>query len=205
MTIEYTIDFTHALPQKLAPRLNEVQTWLNCNVTAIGRGNIIIQIRPGVFTLKVHDDAKGKSLENLKLNYFLPGDTLGKNPVVITILKREPIKKWVNPKFITTWGVHKEDLDGVVTNKILNQYMEKYGTILEPVEDVLDLSTDSWALDKKKCRVDLDKELDIPRLLPIEMRDKNGEFEKGTIRIIYKDQPWFCGRCKNLHPRDCPK
>ena len=81
MTIEYTIDFTHALPQKLAPRLNEVQTWLNCNVTAIGRGNIIIQIRPGVFTLKVHDDGKEKSLENLKLNYFLPGDTLGKNPV----------------------------------------------------------------------------------------------------------------------------
>ena len=205
MTIEYTIDFTPFLPQKQAPKLNEVQTWLNCNISDIGRGNIIIQNKPGVFILKVHDDAKGQSLENRKVKYFLPGDTEGKKPVIITITRREWRKKWVNPKYVSIWGVYKAELDEVLTNKQLTKHLEMYGTILEPVEDVLDLSDDSsWALDKKKCRIDLDKGDHIPRNLHLEIPSDDG-IVKGTLRITYKDQPWYCRRCVLDHDGECPK
>ena len=51
MAIEYQIDFTSTLPQKNTPRLNEVQNWLNYSLKEIGRGNIIVQIKPRVFVL----------------------------------------------------------------------------------------------------------------------------------------------------------
>ena len=172
----------------------------------IGRGNIIVQSKPGVFLLKVHNDAKGKDLENKKLKYFLPGESQGKNPVEVTVLRREPRKKWVNPKYVTIWGVHKEDMADVLTNKALTKYLDEvYGTILEPVEDVTDLSENAWALDKKKCRIDLDKELHIPRNCNIEMPTKDGNIKKGTLRITYKDQPWHCYRCRIEHEGECPK
>ena len=206
MTIEYTLDFTSVLPQKLTPRLNEVQTLLNCEVKDIGRGNIIIQIRPGIFVLRVHDDAKGKSLENRKVTYFLPGDIEGKKPKTVFLKKREERKKWVNPKYVTIWGVHKEDLADVLTNKVLTKYFsDKYGTILEPVEDVTDLSEESWALDKKKCRIDLDKDKHIPRECPIEIKTEDGDVKRGSLRVTYKDQPWFCRKCQDYHVADCPK
>ena len=205
MTIEYTIDFTSVLTQKLTPRLNEVQTWLNCGVKDIGRGNIIVQTRPGIFLLRVHDDAKGKALENKKINYYLPGDVGGKKPIEVTIKKREIRKRWVNPKYITIWDVYKEDMGDVLTNKTLTKYLEKYGTILEPVEDVTDLSENAWALDKKKCRIDLDKELHIPRNFPIETPAADGTIKKGTLRITYRDQPWYCRRCRLDHDGECPK
>ena len=200
MSIEYTIDFTAVLPQKLTPRLNEVQTWLNCSVQDIGRGNIIIQIRPGIFILRIHNDQKGKDLENRVVNYYLPGDTEGEKTVTMTIRKREHRKKWVNPRYVTIWGVHKADLGDVLSNKTLTKFLEKYGTILEPVEDVIDLSENAWSLDKKKVRIDLDKELDIPRNCPIEVTTADG-----SLRVTYRDQPYYCRRCTADHVGDCPK
>ena len=155
--------------------------------------------------MKVHDDEKGRKLENKKANYFLPGDIEGKKPIAITITKREQRKKWVNPKYVTIWGVHKEDLGDVLSNKDLQKHLEKYGSILDPVEDVVDLSENAWNLDKKKCRIDLDKEKHIPRNINIEMPTKDGGVKKGTLRVTYKDQPWHCRRCQDEHEGDCPK
>lgn len=204
MTIEYEIDFTAVLPQKQTPRLNEIQTWLNCSVKDIGRGNIIVQIRPGLFILKVHDDDKGKSLENRKLSYFLPGDVGGKKPISVTIAKREIRKRWINPKYVTIWGTHKADLGGLLTNRDLTKHLEMYGTIIDPVEDVVDFSDNAWSLDKKKCRIDLDKELHIPRTMPVEVPTDDGVI-KSSLRITYKDQPWQCRRCPDDHVGPCPK
>ena len=111
---------------------------------------MIVQTKPGIFNLKVYDDAKGKSLENKKINYYLAGDTKGKKPIAITIKKREQSVRYRNPKYVTIWGVYKENLGDVATNKALTKYFEKYGTILEKVEDVSDLSENTWVLDKKK-------------------------------------------------------
>ena len=115
MALEYVVDFTSVLPQKHTPRLNEVQTWLNYSIKDIGRGNIIVQTKPGVFVLKVHDDAKGQSIENKKLNYYLAGDIEAKKPFPITIVKREYRRKYVNPKYVTVWDVNREDLSDVAT------------------------------------------------------------------------------------------
>lgn len=199
--LEYTLDFTSVLPQKHTPRLNEVQTWLTCTVNELMMGNMVIQIKPGIFILIVRDDAKGKKLENRSINYFLPGDTLGKKPIPVVIKKREQRKKWVNPKYVTIWGTYKADLGGVLTNKALTKFFENYGTILEPVEDVFDLTENVWSIDKKKCRIDLDKELNIPRNCPIEVPVDNGT-KKGTLRITYKDQPYYCRRCTDEHVGD---
>jgi len=155
--------------------------------------------------LKVHDDAKGQSIENREINYFLAGDIQAKKNIPITITRREYRRKWVNPKYMAVWDVNKEDLGDLATNKLLTKFFEKYGTILDPVEDVIDLSEKAWSLDKKKFRIDLDKEKHIPRQCHLEIEDKNGEIRKGTIRITYKDQPWHCRRCMEEHEGECPK
>ena len=141
-------------------------------------------------------------MENRRINYFLPGDKEGKKTLSITIKKRE--QKWLNPKYVTIWGTYKADLDGVLTNAALTKLLEKYGTILEPVEDVFDLSENAWSIDQKKCRLDLDKELHVPRNCPIEVTTNEGT-RKGTLRITYKDQPYYCRRCTGDHVGDCPK
>ena len=53
-------------------------------------------------------------------------------------------------------------------------------------------------------RIDLDKELDIPRWCPIEIPTSDGII-KGSIKITYKDQPWDCRRCNLDHTGECPK
>jgi len=205
MTLDYIIDFTMALAQKQVPKLNEVQTLLNCSVTDLPRGNIIIQQRPGMFMLRVFDNEKGKALENKKVTHFLPGDKLGKNPIVVYIRKKQARPRYVNPKYITVWDTSSSGLAGYVTNEMLTNFFKKYGTILEPVQDVNVLSENVWALDKKKFRIDLDQQIHIPRKCPIEVITKAGEKVNGDLRVTYKDQPYFCRRCVKEHGGDCPK
>ena len=118
MTIQYLLDFTPYLAQKQCPKLHEVQTFLTCSVTDLPRGNMIIQHQTGKFTLKVHDDDKGKALENRILKYFLPGDKLGKDPILIKIIKKAEQRNYVNPKYVNIWGVHESDVGDFITNEM---------------------------------------------------------------------------------------
>ena len=204
MTIEYLLDFTAYLPQKQCPKLNEVQTLLNCSVTDLPRGNIIIQHQVGKFTLKVHDDKKGKALENKKVNYFLPGDSEGKFPIKVQIVKKTDRKRYVNPKYVNIWGTYDSEIGGFITNEALTKIYSEYGTIIVPVQDVFDLNENVWSIDKKNFRIDLDNGKHIPRNCPIEYTTKEGKLLKATLRTTYKDQPYFCRRCVEDHDGDCP-
>ena len=204
MTIQYLLDFTPYLAQKQCPKLHEVQTFLTCSVTDLPRGNMIIQHQIGKFTLKVHDDSKGKALENRVLKYFLPGDKLGKDPILIKIIKKDEYKRYVNPKYVNIWGVHASDVGDFITNEMLTKTFSEYGTILVPVHDVHDLSENVWSIDKKNFRVDLNKGKNIPRSCPIEYTTGDGKLVKATLRVTYKDQPRFCRQCIAEHTGDCP-
>jgi len=204
MTIDYLLDFTAYLPQKQCPRLHEVQTFLNCCVTDLPRGNMIIQQQFGKFLLKVYDNEKGKGLENRVVKYFLPGDKEGKNPIPVKIVKKPEMKRYVNPKYVNVFGVYESELAEYVTNEHLTKLFSKYGTILVPVQDVHDLSENVWATDKKNFRIDFDKEMHIPRKCPIEYTTPEGKTMKPELRVTYKDQPRFCRQCVTDHTGDCP-
>ena len=192
MTIEYLIDFTSHVHQKLCPRLNEVQTWLNCTVVDLPRGNIILQNQPGRFTLKVFDNEKGNKLENRIIKYFLPGDKEGKNPICIKISKKPLQKRFINPKWVNIWGTFESDLGGFITNEQMTKLFAEYGSMIVPVHDVHDLSENVWALDKKNFRIDFDKGTHIPRNFTVEHKTPEGNVIKASLRITYKDQPRFC-------------
>ena len=204
MTLEFVLDFTSALPEKQVPKLMEVRTLLSCSVNDLPRGNLVIQQKPEVFVLKVHDNDKGKALDNKIIKYFLPGDSEGKKPIEIKIAKREFRKKFINPKYVTVWGTYDSEIGGFITNEALTTIFGEYGTILEPVQDVFDLNEHVWSLDKKKFRIDLDRQTHIPRSCPVEVTTKAGKNISATIRITYKDQPYFCRRCIKEHAGDCP-
>ena len=205
MTIEYLIDFTSHVHQQLCPRLNEVQTWLNCTVVDLPRGNIILQNQPGRFTLKVFDNEKGKKLENRIIKYFLPGDKEGKNPICIKISKKPLQKRFINPKWVNIWGTFESDLGGFITNEQMTKLFAEYGSMIVPVHDVHDLSENVWALDKKNFRIDFDKGTHIPRNFTVEHKTAEGKVIKASLRITYKDQPRFCRQCVSDHTGDCPK
>ena len=204
MSIEYTLDFTAYLPQKQCPKLNEVQTLLNCSVTDLPRGNIIIQQQVGKFTLKVRDYNKGKALENKIVKYFLPGDVEGKRPISVKIVKKTVNKRYVNPKYVNVWGTYESELGGFITNEQLTKLFSEYGSIIIPVQDIHDLSENVWSIDKKNFRIDLDKGKHIPRRCPIEYTTKEGKIIKDNLRVTYKDQPRFCRQCVSDHTGDCP-
>ena len=204
MTIEYLLDFTAHLPQKQCPKLNEVQTVLNCSVTDLPRGNIIIQQQVGKFTLRVHDNKKGKDIENTVVNYYLPGDSEGKRPIKVKIVKKTERKRYVNPKYVNIWGTYDSEIGGFITNEALTKIFSEYGSIIIPVQDVYDLNENVWSIDKKNFRIDLDKDKHIPRSCPIEYTTQEGKIIKATLKLTYKDQPYFCRRCVEEHGGDCP-
>ena len=204
MTIEYVLDFTPYIPQRDCPKLHEVQTLLNCCVTDLPRGNMILQQQVGKFTLRVHDNIKGKALENKIVTYFLPGDKEGKRPVNLQIVKKPERKRYVNPKYVNIWGTYDSEIGGFISNEALTKIFSEYGTIIIPVQDVYDLNENVWSIDKKNFRIDLDKGKHIPRSCPVEYKTGEGKIIKASLRTTYKDQPYFCRRCVKEHPGDCP-
>ena len=204
MALEYTLDFTAHLAQKDCPRLNEVQTLLNCSVVNLPPGNMILQQQTGKFTLRVHNGEKGKALENTTVKYFLPGDREGKHPVSIKIIKKQQRPHYTNPKYVNIWGTYASEIGSFINNEQLTKIFSEYGSIIEPVQDVVDLSQNIWSIDKKNFRIDLNKQKSIPRQCPVEYTTKEGKVLKATLRITYKDQPYFCKRCIEEHAGDCP-
>ena len=205
MMLEYLLDFTAYLVQKQCPKLHEVQTLLNCSVKDLPRGNMILQQQTGKYTLRVHDSEKGKALEGTTVTYWLPGDAEGKRPIKVKIVKKPQRQIYTKPKYVNIWGVHESEIGNFITNDQLTKIFSSYGTILEPVTDVIDLTQNVWGIDKKNFRIDLNKGKHIPRKCPVEYTSTDGKLTKTSLRITYKDQPYFCKKCIEEHEGDCPK
>ena len=203
MALVYYLDFTSHLPQKQAPNRNELIRWLNQEVSDLPKGNILIQERPGIFKVKVYDKVKGAALENKVVKYFLPDDIQGKKPIMLKFEKRES-SKYIKPRYVTVTGLHNSNLGDHITNEQLNSFFANFGDIINPVADVFEADEAVWRLDKKRLFMDLNKDVDIPRMNPFEI-SVDGKPIRGQIRVTYREQPWLCKKCGVEHTSNCPK
>ena len=96
-------------------------------------------------------------------------------------------------------GFDREPADTLSNNKVDN-LLSQFGTIIEPTQDVF---AENFLTGKKKVRIDLNKEIDIPGNVHVQMELASGGNLTVSLRVYYGDQRYNC-RCTEQHVGDCP-
>ena len=200
--MDLQLDFSTVLPEHLTPNFNKVVTILTQTLSDFPRGGAMLtKERRGVYAIKVYDKTKAEKLLGKKVEYYFEGDKSTKK-VVITIQQKPAHFRYKNPKYVTMVGFDKFPAEKI-ENSQLDKILSAFGTIIVPTDDVY--AADIFLTGKKKCRIDLDKEVDIPRDLFVEFAAEPDKKHGTSIRVFYKDQPYFCRRCSERHVGNCPE
>ena len=199
--MELVLDFSAHLPEHLTPSYNKVVSLLTQTVSEFPRGAAMLtKERKGVFVIKVWDKSKGEKLLGKKVEYYYEEEKSNKK-VTIFIQERSKSMRFVNPKYVTMTGLNFFPASQV-TNEQLDKILSNFGEILVPTQDVF---ANIFLTGKKKVRIDLTKEKDIPRELFVEFESEAGKKHSTSIRCFYKGQPYQCKRCRVKHTGDCPE
>ena len=198
--MELELDFAAFLPTHLCPSYGKVVTLLNQTVSSWPKGSAMLTGNKGIFTIKVYDKQKAQGLLGKKVEYFYEGDKSKKN-IKVSIKEKEKFFRYVNPKYITLMGFERSPAD-LLTNEKIDAILKQFGDIIEPTQDVF---AESFLTGKKKVRVDLNKEMDIPRDFHVQVESLTGRQLTASLRVYYRDQPYHCRRCTEQHVGDCPK
>ena len=194
------MDFTAFLPTHLCPTYGKVVTLLNQTVPAFPKGSAMLTGNKGIFTINLWDKSRAEGVLGEKVEYFYEGDK-SKKSIKVTIKEKERFFRYVNPKYITLMGFEKSPAD-MLTNEKIDGILKQFGDIIVPTQDVY---AESFLTGKKKVRVDLNKDKDIPRDFHVQVESPSGRPLTASLRVYYKDQPYHCRRCAEQHVGDCPK
>ena len=200
--MELQIDFTQSLPQHLAPNFDKVVSLLTQTVKEFPRGSALLtRGRKGVFEIKIWDKTRGEKLLGKKIDYYYEGDKSQKK-VTVQIEQKPVSLRYKNPRYITITGFERLSAQGI-SNEQMDRVLSNFGEVIVPTQDVF---ADVFLTGKKKARYDLNKGMDIPRDLFVEVTDpETNRVIKASVRCFYKDQPYFCKRCTENHIGDCPQ
>ena len=199
--MELQLDFSSHLPQRYLPSFDRIVSLLTQTVPDFPRGGAMLTRQgKGTFVIKVYDKTKAEKLMGKKIEYYYEGDKSQKK-VSIPIQERKKKDQYVNPKYITMTGFDRFPAEQI-SNEQIDRALSNFGKILVPTQDVY--GGDIFLTGKKKVRLDLDKGEDIPREFFIEF-STNGKKFNTSIRVFYKDQPYFCKKCMVKHIGDCPE
>ena len=199
--MDLQIDFSAVLPEHLTPNFNKVVSILTQTLPDFPRGGAMLtKERKGLYSIKVYDKAKAENLLGKKIEYFF--DDKSSKKVVLTIQEKPRIFRFKNPKYVTLLGFDRFPADKMENSQI-DKILERFGKILVPTNDVY--AAEIFLTGKKKCRIDLDRGEDIPRDLFVEFTTELGTKYSTTLRVYYKDQPYFCKRCSERHVGNCPE
>ena len=198
--MELELNFAAFLATHLCPAYNKVVSLLNQTVTQWPKGSAMLTGYKGIYTIKVWDKKKGEKLLGQKVKYFYEGDKSTKS-VTVTIKVKPTFQRYVNPKYITITGFDRSPAE-LLTNEKIDSILGQFGKVIVPTQDVF---AESFLTGKKKLRLDLNKEKDIPRDFHVLVDTPGGKTLTATLRLYYRDQPWHCKRCTEQHTGDCPK
>ena len=197
--MELELDFTAFLPTHLCPTYTKVVSLLNQTVSAFPKGAAMLTGNRGIFTIKVYDKVKAKDLVGKAVQYFYEGEKSNKF-VKVVIQEKVRTQRWTKPRYVTLMGFDREPADTLSNNKV-DKLLSQFGTVIEPTQDVF---AENFLTGKKKVRIDLNKEIDIPRNFHIQVELASGRNLTVSLRVYYRDQPYHCRRCTEQHVGDCP-
>ena len=199
--MELQLDFSSHLPEHLTPGYDKVVSLLTQTVPQWPRGAAMLtRERKGIFNIKIWDKSKAALLLGQKVEYYYEGDKSSKK-VSVKIQERPKNMRYKNPKYVTMMGFDRYPAEKI-SNEQLDTILSNYGSLIVRTQDVF---ADVFLTGKKKARIDLNKDLDIPRDMFAEFSGEDGKKFSITIRTYYKEQPYLCKRCRVNHVGDCPE
>lgn len=162
------------------------------------------QQKPGVFIVKTFNEKDAKKIENAALTYYY-GVNL-KNQCKVKFSKMPKFVFYSNPKWLTVDWVQDSGLR-YATNDDFDEFFSGYGDIIVKTHD--DKNELGMLNGRKKCRIDLNKGLEIERVKMMEMDVVTESGEKrcarAKIKFYYAGQPAFCRDCHIDHIGKCPE
>ena len=200
---EYKLDFTTLMLRNDLPNYRQVLSAYTQTIPGAPMNVCFYPKRAGIFVVKTNSDKDAQKLENSTLIYSY--GKKNEKQVKIRFEKMPKFKLYCDPKWITMDWIQDSGLR-FAENKVFDDFMSKFGTIIEPTHD--DTNELGMKNGKKKLRIDLDKKLNIGRIQWIEAQVTSDEGEikntKGKIRVYYPGQPVFCRDCQTDHVGKCP-
>ena len=198
--MELELNFAAHLTTHLCPSYSKVVSLLNQTVSQWPKGSAMLTGNKGIFTIKLWDREKAEKLKGQKVEYFYEGEK-SKKSVKVAITEKSRYHKYNNPKYITIMGFDRSPGE-LLTNEKMDNIMLQFGDIIDPTQDVY---AEHFLTGKKKIRLDLNKEIHIPRDFHVQVESESGRSLTVTLRVYYKDQPYHCKSCVEKHIGDCPK
>ena len=197
--MELELNFANFLATHLCPPYSKVVSLLNQTVAQWPKGAAMLTGYKGIYTIKLWDEEKVKHLLGQKVEFFYGGESSSRS-VKVPITKKPIRKRYTNPKYVTITGFDRVAEE--ITNSEVDKVLQQFGTIIVPTQEVF---AENFRTGKKKLRIDLDQGKDIPRDFHLQYKTELGRTLNASLRLFYKDQPYFCRRCSEQHVGDCPQ
>ena len=129
---EYKLDFTTLMLRNDLPNYRQVLSAYTQTIPGAPMNVCFYPKRAGIFVVKTNSDKDAQKLENSTLIYSY--GKKNEKQVKIKFEKMPKFKLYCDPKWITMDWIQDSGLR-FAENKVFDDFMSKFGTIIEPTQD----------------------------------------------------------------------